>query len=222
MEYINELTMNNGLKAKIISTNGVHDIDILFENGIIVRHKDYYRFLLGQIKCPMKYTLIDNCVKCENPNTGDVFAVDKTDLEKVVKYKFWNIDKSSGYVKTGSGVYLHRLITNCPDGLFVDHINGEKEDNRQINLRICSVAQNSYNRGCSKNSKTKLRGITKRGNSYRVKISKDGKQYSLGSFKDINEAISVYDKHCILLFGEFARPNVTETKVIPTKPSWVK
>lgn len=221
MDYVNENTMNNGLCAKIINVNGVHDIDILFENGVIVRHKDYYRFLLGQIKCPMIYKDMGDCIKCENPNTGDVFAIDKVDLSKVIKHKFWHIDKSNGYVKTGKGIYLHRLLTNCPNDMYVDHINGCRVDNRCVNLRICTKTQNSYNQKTSKSSTTKIKGVTKRGNKYRAKISKNRKQYCIGTFENVKDATIAYDKYCVMLFGDFAKPNITETKIVPERPKWL-
>src|SRR5690625_2672181 len=42
-------------------------------------------------------------------------------------------------------VYLHRLIMNPPPDMVVDHINGDKLDNRRSNLRICSHRQNLWN-----------------------------------------------------------------------------
>ena len=53
--------------------------------------------------------------------------------------------------------YLHRIVVgNIPSGLEVDHINGNKLDNRIENLRICSRIQNSRN---TSNRKGKFKGV---------------------------------------------------------------
>ncbi|MFI8696721.1 HNH endonuclease signature motif containing protein [Dietzia maris] len=77
--------------------------------------------------------------------------IDEQDLKLVSKYK-WHIS-STGYVvwrgrlngkrKT---IRMHRLITNCPEGLVVDHINHNPLDNRRANLRVCTQAVNARNR----------------------------------------------------------------------------
>lgn len=77
--------------------------------------------------------------------------IDSQDLELVSKYK-WHIS-STGYVvwrgrlagkrKT---IRMHRLITSCPEGMVVDHINHNPFDNRRENLRICTQAENTRNR----------------------------------------------------------------------------
>ena len=46
----------------------------------------------------------------------------------------------------GNIIRLHRLITNAPEGMVVDHLNGDKLDNRLLNLRICTQKENSNNR----------------------------------------------------------------------------
>lgn len=41
---------------------------------------------------------------------------------------------------------LHRLVINAPEGMVVDHLNGDKLDNRNSNLRICTQSDNTKNR----------------------------------------------------------------------------
>lgn len=43
-------------------------------------------------------------------------------------------------------VRLHRLVAEAPEGMVVDHLNGDKLDNRRDNLRVCSQADNARNR----------------------------------------------------------------------------
>lgn len=82
---------------------------------------------------------------------GKTVLVDDDDYEKYRNTK-WNLSdtgyavirkKIGGKKKT---LRLHRLIMNCPDGMVVDHLNGNPLDCRKSNLRICTQAENSRNR----------------------------------------------------------------------------
>jgi hypothetical protein len=46
----------------------------------------------------------------------------------------------------GGTVRLHRLVVDAPENMVVDHLNGNRLDNRKSNLRICTQAINAANR----------------------------------------------------------------------------
>lgn len=82
---------------------------------------------------------------------------------------------------------LHRVIMDPPEGMVVDHINGNTLDNKRNNLRICTIATNNRNRGgsnrrivLSKNNKSGVMGVNfhKARNKWRAFKSFKGKTYN--------------------------------------------
>lgn len=84
-------------------------------------------------------------------------------------------------------VYLHRIISDRPDGLVVDHLDGDPLNNLESNLKRSSHRENSLNRqGCNKNNKsTGVRGVTICNNKFRARLG----QKQIGTFENINDAI---------------------------------
>jgi hypothetical protein len=82
---------------------------------------------------------------------GDkVMLYDEPDQTIVDRYK-WHLS-TTGYavwrgVKDGEKqtIRLHRLINNTPDGMFTDHINHNRLDNRRENLRTVTASENMRN-----------------------------------------------------------------------------
>lgn len=111
-------------------------------------------------------------------------------------------------------VFLHRLIMNPPPGLFVDHINGDKLDNRRQNLRVVNKSQNQMNITKYKNKTSIYKGVhahkqhaDKYGVFWVAKYKRDSKNRSIGFFKSEVEAAMAYDIYARLIFGEYARLN---------------
>ena len=93
-------------------------------------------------------------------------------------------------------LYAHRAIWAIhygawPDGE-VDHIDGDKLNNRLSNLRVVTSSENSMNTKIYSNNKTGHHGVwwdKTRGN-YQVHIRRNGKRIVLGRFALLDEAVS--------------------------------
>lgn len=127
--------------------------------------------------------------------------VDADDLERV-KYIKWNLN-NNGYASNRSirsghkAIFMHRLILNTDQ--FVDHINGDRLDNRKCNLRIATKSQNSMNMN--------YRGydVGKHGQYY-PRIKYHGKMIQLGTFYDLEECLYARWYAERIVFKEFAYP----------------
>jgi hypothetical protein len=84
---------------------------------------------------------------------------------------------------------LHRIITNCPENLVVDHVNHNTLDNRKSNLNIVTSRENSQNTVRRKNRST-FRGVRKTTCGYDVSFMINGEHKFLGSYLLKKHAIS--------------------------------
>lgn len=102
-------------------------------------------------------------------------------------------------------VPMHRLIMNAPEGMEVDHRDNNGLHNWRGNLRICTGAQNKYNRRPQKANPTGYKGVYLfEGKSWRAKIGFNKKQIHLGTFPTAEAAARAYDAAASKYFGEFA------------------
>lgn len=95
---------------------------------------------------------------------------------------------------------------------YIDHVNGNKHDNRLRNLREATARDNTRNKSVRRNTKTGKKGVTYEDGKYRVRICTDHGRLNLGAYSSLGEAMRVYDEAAIMYHGEFARTN-SETMV---------
>lgn len=144
-------------------------------------------------------------------NAGETFYFDKEDYDKIRDY-IWFVS-SDGYIVSSTRLdsskqRLHRLVVGCDDNaLRVDHINHNKSDNRKNNLRIVTSSENLMNKRVGSNNQSGYTGVcysSRKGGCWRAYINKDGKQYHLGYFDNIENAIKVRNDAEDKLFGEYS------------------
>lgn len=90
----------------------------------------------------------------------------------------------------------------------IDHINGNRADNRISNLRIATNSQNLMNSKVRCQNKTGLKGVSERnwpGKRFCASIVVDGKPRSLGVYATAEEASAAYSRAAHEHFGEYAR-----------------
>ena len=85
-----------------------------------------------------------------------------------------------------------------------DHINRNTLDDRAINLRHATVAQNSWNKMPAKRKNDLPHGVYLDGNKFRARIKKNYKSIHLGLFASKEKARAAYLNAQKKLFGEFA------------------
>lgn len=89
----------------------------------------------------------------------------------------------------------------------IDHINGDRADNRISNLRVADQSHNNANFRRPKRNKTGFRGVHPspcKPGRWVARITKYGKSYSLGSY---DSPVLAHDAYCAKareLYGEFA------------------
>ena len=148
--------------------------------------------------------------RCFTKN-GASFIFDEVDLE-LVKSHMWWVSSDDGYAITwlnGKNIRFTHLQQSIPDGKYVDHINGDRTDNRRSNLRIVTKMQNNYNKAIKCTNTTGYVGIYyhKKNDKYVATLTHDGTKEHLGCFATAEDAARAYDTAARYYFGEFACVN---------------
>jgi hypothetical protein len=158
--------------------------------------------------------------------------VDQNTLKKLLSYDpetgvlTWIVDRGgvtagsragsrqvAGYRQIGikGTVYReHKVIWFYVHGYWsaqdIDHINGDRSDNRLSNLRLASRSQNLGNKKAGKN-RSGFKGVSwcPHNRGWRARITLMGSERTIGIFSDPREAHAAYCIEAERVFGEFAR-----------------
>lgn len=157
-----------------------------------------------------KLTKTIELFKVITTSKNEEILVDKECYLDLNKYS-WSI-KPDGYAcaKISGKTYLmHRYLLNAKNGEIIDHINGNKLDNKKLNLRYSNPLNNAHNKTKLENTTSKYIGVHfyKNRNKYVSTLTKAGKKYHLGYFETEKEAAKAYNTKAIELYGEFANLN---------------
>jgi len=107
--------------------------------------------------------------------------------------------------------YSHRLawlyITGKWPKAQVDHVNGDRSDNRFVNLRLASHSENQRNRGRQANNRSGAPGVhwANREQRWVAKIKLNGKTRQIGAFTELPAAIAARKSAEQEMFGSFTR-----------------
>ena len=151
-------------------------------------------------------------------NQGKFSLVSSADFDSLSEFKWSALSTTNGFHYAvrhtrvsegvpGRTVYMHRQVLGVEKGTEVDHINGDRLDNRRENLRVCTREQNCSNVAISKTNTSGFKGVTwhKSKKRWLAMIRFGGRKITLGAFKDRLEASECYNEACRSLHGEFAR-----------------
>lgn len=174
--------------------------------------------MMGRIPKPQPITIRGSIGLIPLPG-GWTAVIDEEDIAAISKYR-WSATDGGGqypYVTRSASrkgirkhIKLHRVLINAPAGLEVDHINGNSLDNRKVNLRICSHAQNLMNiHNKSMRGVSGYKGVARvtRSAKWRAYIKPNNKQKHLGIFSTPEAAARAYNVAAREYFGEYAQLN---------------
>ncbi len=133
------------------------------------------------------------------PETG-FFFWKKKDRARKIDVPAGTLLKNKGYITIGIYRKIYRAhnlaclyMTGSWPNSVIDHINGDRSDNRWCNLRDVSLSFNQHNRkSASRNNKLKTLGVRKYRNRYRADIGLNGKSYFIGNYDSLDDARRAY------------------------------
>jgi hypothetical protein len=140
-----------------------------------------------------------------------VAEIDAADYAAISSYK-WYFSAYGYAVRNGfvgekrTIIYMHRLIVGAPSGIDIDHIDGNKINNRRCNLRLASRRENLFNKRPLNGCTSSFKGVNwiEPNKKWRARIRVNGREIALGCYNSALDAARAYNQAATEHFGEFA------------------
>lgn len=146
-------------------------------------------------------------------------TVDDSDFEFLNQYK-WTASGKAKYgfrairgfsffkngTETSRPILMHRVITMCPNGFEVDHIDGDQLNNQKNNLRIVSHCSNMKNRRQKSDMTSRFKGVSfcKQSGKWVGRLQANGRILLNAGFDSEEDAAREYNKYAKQYHGKFA------------------
>lgn len=152
----------------------------------------------------------------ENQPIIEIFNINKEKIYETIVDEdiYYDLMKYSyhislGYVLSSLKIRLHRYVMDYTGLDIVDHINGNKLDNRKVNLRIITHQQNMFNKLSNCNSTSNYIGVSynKEINKWESYITHNLKKLNLGYYEKEEEAAKSRDVATKKYYKEYGKLN---------------
>lgn len=150
---------------------------------------------------------------------GKAATVDDHDAAKVADFSWYF--HSEGYAarrETIDGksriIYMHRQLLNAPADMVVDHVNGNRLDNRRSNIRLATHSQNNVNADRPAHNTSGYKGVSwsKVAGRWEAYVTVNRKKKYLGLFLTAEAAAKEYNRVMSDIFGDRVKLNVIREK----------
>lgn len=160
------------------------------------------------------YYIVDDIVYFQlkgRAKENNIYAFVSLNKWNYVKKYQWYLGKCGyplcyylGKMKLHRFIFTYVVGDKIPSNVYVDHIDRNKLNNTDGNLRLASPQENSFN----KSTKTNKKGVKKIStNNYSAIVTKDGKKHEIKNIPSEEQAASIYNMMAEELFGSFAAFN---------------
>ena len=146
---------------------------------------------------------VSNLGNIWNTKTGYVLSTKSKDKDGYVKISLYICGRA--YYKRLHILVAMTFLENPENRPCVDHINGDKADNRLVNLRFATIKENAQNTNISPRNTSGIKGVSfnKINGKWKAAIKIDGINIHLGNFKTIEEAQQARAAKANEVFGIF-------------------
>jgi hypothetical protein len=157
-----------------------------------------------------EYRQVEDVVYVKFSNCDEEFLCNANDWERAKNVCWYK--NNTGYARgeiNNKFILFHDYILDVDPNfeVEVDHISGDRLDNRRCNLRLCSRKENAYNKGLYSNNTSGATGVSWH-NIYckwGAYIQKDNNNITLGYFDLYEDAVKVRREAEVKYFGEYLR-----------------